>query len=198
MTAQHTDAPVVEDNRAAIRPDVPSRGRIAILTADQVEDTEFFYPYYRFAEEGYDVDVLTPDGNGITGYKGLPLKTGTRPIEGAIASDYDALFIPGGLAPGALRTNDTALAFVKEFAATGRPVGALCQGPQVLISAGLAEGRRLTSWKDVEPEVTAAGATYVDEPLVEDGQFVTARKPGDMPIQLRRFLEKVREGAGQA
>lgn len=193
MSAADRNPAVVEDNRAAIRPEGETKGRIAILTADQVEDTEFFYPYYRFVEEGYEVDVLTPDGNGVTGYKGLPLKTGTRPIEGAVPTEYDALFIPGGLAPGSLRTDETALAFVRDFADTGRPVGALCHGPQVLISAGLAEGRRLTSWKDVEPEITAAGAIYVDDPLVEDGQFVTARKPGDMPIQLRRFFEKMAE-----
>ncbi|MET7458386.1 type 1 glutamine amidotransferase domain-containing protein [Streptomyces sp. NPDC005574] len=194
MTTQHTDSTPVEDNRYALRPDGETKGRIAILTADQVEDTEFFYPYYRFVEEGYEVDVLTPDGNGITGYKGLPLKAGTRPIDGAVWTDYDALFIPGGLAPGVLRTNEAVLSFVQGFAETGRPVGALCHGPQVLISAGLAQGRRMTSWKDVEPEVTAAGATYVDEPLVEDGQFLTARKPGDMPIQLRRFLQRLSQG----
>lgn len=183
----------VEDNRAAIRPDIETKGRVAILTADQVEDTEFFYPYYRFWEEGYEVDVLTPSGEGFTGYKGLSLKTGTRPIEGARAQDYDALFVPGGLAPGELRKNETALAFVRDFAQTGRPVGALCHGPQVLISAGLAEGRRMTAWRDVAPEVRAAGATYVDEPVVEDGQFVTARKPGDMPVQLHRFLKVLDE-----
>ncbi|MDQ7809789.1 type 1 glutamine amidotransferase domain-containing protein [Amycolatopsis sp. A133] len=188
-----TITPSAEDNRAAIAPDVESKGRVAILTADQVEDTEFFYPYYRFWEAGYQVDVLTPTGAGFTGYKGLPLKTGTRPIEGAQAQDYDALFVPGGLAPGELRKNEAALDFVRAFATTGRPVAALCHGPQVLISAGLAEGRRMTSWRDVAPEVRAAGATYVDEPTVEDGQFITARKPGDMPVQMHRLLEVLDE-----
>ncbi|MFI9531652.1 DJ-1/PfpI family protein [Nocardia fusca] len=82
---------------------------------------------------------------------------------------------------------------MREFAATGRPVGALCHGPQVLISAGLAEGRQMTSWREVAPEVTGAGATYVDEPLVEDGQFLTARKPGDMPVQMHRLLQVLDE-----
>jgi protease I len=133
----------VADNRAAIRSTTRPSGRIAILTGDRVEDVEFFYPYYRFTEAGYDVDVLTP------------------------------------------------LAFVSDFAATGRLVGAVCHGPQVLISAGLADGRRMTSWRDVAPEVRAAGAEYVDEPVVEDGQFITARKPGDMPLELARFLERL-------
>ncbi|MFB2554866.1 type 1 glutamine amidotransferase domain-containing protein [Herbiconiux liangxiaofengii] len=183
----------VSDNRAAIRENARPLGRIAILTADRVEDVEFFYPYYRFTEAGYDVDVLAPDGIEVTGYKGLALRTGVQPIIGARAADYDALFIPGGLAPSELRELPEALAFVSDFAATGRLVGAVCHGPQVLISAGLANGRRMTSWKDVAPEVRAAGAEYVDEPVVEDGQFITARKPGDMPLELARFLERLAE-----
>ncbi|SMH44259.1 protease I [Rathayibacter oskolensis] len=181
----------VPDNRAAIRSTATPIGRIAILTADRVEDVEFFYPYYRFTEAGYDVDVLTPSGAEVTGYKGLALRTGLQSVSGADASDYDALFIPGGLAPSELRLLPAALEFVTAFAATGRPIGAVCHGPQILVSAGLVEGRRLTSWKDVAPEVRAAGAEYIDEPVVEDGPFITARKPGDMPLQLARFLERV-------
>ncbi len=181
----------VADNRAAIRKTGEPAGRIAILTADRVEDVEFFYPYYRFTEAGYDVDVLAPGGAEVNGYKGLALRTGVQQIVGTDATDYDALFIPGGLAPSQLRELPEALAFVSDFAATGRLVGAVCHGPQVLISAGLAEGRRMTSWKDVAPEVRAAGAEYVDEPVVEDGQFITARKPGDMPLELALFLERL-------
>ncbi len=181
----------VADNRAAIRKSGLPTGRIAILTADRVEDVEFFYPYYRFTEAGYDVDVLAPGGAEVTGYKGLALRTGVQPIDGARAADYDALFIPGGLAPSELRELPAAIDFVSDFAATGRLIGAVCHGPQVLISAGLVDGRRMTSWKDVAPEVRAAGAEYVDEPVVEDGQFITARKPGDMPLELARFLERL-------
>lgn len=185
-----TDTHVL-DNRAAIRSAATPTGRIAVLTADRVEDVEFFYPYYRFTEAGFDVDVLTPTGTELTGYKGLALRTGLQPISDAHAADYDAVFIPGGLAPSELRLLPEALDFVTAFAATGRPIGAVCHGPQLLVSAGLVDGRRLTSWQDVAPEVRAAGAEYVDEPVVEDGPFITARKPGDMPLQLARFLERV-------
>jgi protease I len=190
----------ISDNRAAIRAEGRPVGRIAILTADRVEDVEFFYPYYRFTEAGYDVDVLAPNGTEVNGYKGLSLHTGVQAIAGAQAADYDALFIPGGLAPSELRELPEALTFVSDFAATGRLIGAVCHGPQVLISAGLIEGRRMTSWKDVAPEVRAAGAQYVDEPVVEDGQFITARKPGDMPLELARFLERLaaEEDAGMS
>lgn len=184
--------PQTPDNRAAIRADRAPLGRVAVLTADRVEDVEFFYPYYRFVEEGYEVDVLTPSGEAVTGYKGLSLQTGLQTIQSATAADYDALFIPGGLAPSEVRTLPEALAFVRDFVATGGLVGAVCHGPQVLASAGVVTGRDMTSWRDVADEVRAAGGTYVDQPVVEDGQFVTARKPGDMPQQMARVLERLR------
>ncbi|MEU3985554.1 type 1 glutamine amidotransferase domain-containing protein [Streptomyces sp. NPDC026672] len=186
------------DNRAALRPDVPRTGRVAVLTADKVEDVEFFYPYYRFVEEGYDVDVLTPDGGPLTAYRGMRLQA-TKPLAEGEPADYDLLFIPGGLAPTALRENPEALAFVREFAGSGKPIGAVCHGPQLLAAAGLVEGRSLTSWHEVAPEIVAAGGTYVDEPLVEDGPFLTSRKPGDLPVELHRMLELLgREAAVSA
>lgn len=179
------------DNRIALRPDKPSLGKIAILTTDQVEDIEFFYPYYRFVEEGYDVDVLTPTGGELTGYKGLRLKT-TQRLDQAHPEDYILLFIPGGLAPAALRKDENAVAFVQAFAQTGNLIGAVCHGPQLLITAGLVQGRTMTSWREVAPEVRAAGGTYLDEPVVEDAQFITARKPGDLSMELARILERLR------
>ncbi|PYY44207.1 hypothetical protein DEJ03_12265 [Curtobacterium sp. MCLR17_043] len=190
-TVPTTTDPHVTDNRAAIRADRPPVGRIAIVTADRVEDVEFFYPYYRFVEAGYDVDVLTPDGGTLTGYVGLSLRTGLQRVADATAEHYDAVFIPGGLAPAEVRTVPEALAFVRDFAATGRLIGSVCHGPQVLASAGLVDGRSLTSWHEVADEVRAAGGTWIDEPVVEDGQFVTARKPGDMPQQLARIIERL-------
>ena len=185
------EAPSGQDNRIALRPDVPTRGRVAVLTADRVEDVEFFYPYYRFVEEGYDVDVLTPSGGPLEGYKGLGLTT-TQRLSDADPLAYDLLFVPGGLAPGELRQDPDAISFVQAFAASGRLIGAVCHGPQVLIDAGLVAGRTMTSWYGVAPEVVAAGGTWVDEALVEDGQFVTARKPGDLPVELARLLQRLR------
>lgn len=184
----------VADNRAAIGSG-STRGRVAILTADQVEDVEFFYPYYRFAEAGFDVDVLTPDGSAVTGYKGLSLSAGVSSVADARPDDYDLLFIPGGLAPGEVRRDAGAIRFVQDFAATGRTIGAVCHGPQVLVTAGLVEGRRMTSWKEVADEIRDAGGDYRDEPVVEDGQFITARKPGDMPLELARILERLEQDA---
>ena len=179
-----------QDNRIALRPDKPSRGRVAILTADRVEDVEFFYPYYRFVEEGYAVDVLTPSGGPLEGYKGLGLGSTDRLAE-ADPLGYDLVFIPGGLAPGELREDADAIGFVQAFAGTGRPIGAVCHGPQVLIDAGLVTGRRMTSWYGVAPEIARAGGSWLDEALVEDGPFITARKPGDLPIEMSRIFERL-------
>lgn len=154
--------------------------RVAILTADKTQDLEFFYPYYRLSEEGYDVDVITPKGGSFEGKQGMGLKT-TNPIETARASDYALLYIPGGKAPAELRKNDAALAFVSEFAKSGKPIAAICHGPQVLISAGLVRGKRMACYSEVKEELEEAGGMFVDEALVEDGQFITARQPGDLP-----------------
>jgi protease I len=186
-----THDPQVEDNRAAIGRGETPRGKVAILTADKVEDVEFFYPYYRFVEEGYDVDVLTLTGEKVTGYKGLALSTGVSPVKGAKPADYDMLFIPGGLAPGEVRKNEDAISFVQQFADSGKMIGAVCHGPQVLVTAGLVKGRQMTSWREVAQEITDAGGEYKDAPVVEDGQFVTARKPGDMPLEMNRIFERL-------
>lgn len=192
-----TRDPHIADNRAAIGTGA-ARGMIAILTADQVEDVEFFYPYYRFVEEGYDVDVLTPSGDSLTGYKGLVLSTGITAVKDAKSADYDMLFIPGGLAPAEVRDSRDAIAFVRDFAGSGKLIGAVCHGPQVLVTAGLVDGRKMTSWREVAPEIREAGGDYQDAPMVEDGQFVTARKPGDMPLAMRRIFERLHsQRAGQ-
>lgn len=167
------------DNRVAVPTGEPSRGRIAVLTADKVEDVEFFYPYYRYVEAGYDVDVITPSGGELTAYRGTGLKE-TVALADVDPADYLMLYVPGGLAPTALREIPAALDFVRAFAVADKPVGLVCHGPQLLVGAGLAAGRRLTSWYEVQEEIEAAGGTWINEPVVQDGPFFTARKPGDI------------------
>jgi protease I len=162
--------------------------RVAILTSDKTQDLEFFYPYYRLNEEGYDVDIFTLDGGKFEGKQGMGLKD-TKSIKEARASDYALLYIPGGKAPAEIRKDDSALAFVREFAATGKPIAAICHGPQVLITAGLVRGKRMACWPEVRKELEEAGGIFVDEALVEDGQFITARQPGDLPRHLWGVLD---------
>jgi protease I len=101
-------------------------------------------------------------------------------IDAVDPGNYVLLYLPGGKAPEKLRNNDKVLAFVKRFVETGKPVAALCHGPQILVSADLVRGRQIAAWPGIREEVEKAGATFVDEALVEDGPFITGRMPGDL------------------
>lgn len=162
--------------------------KVVIITADDVEDTEFFYPYYRLTEEGYTVDVVTPEGGRFEGKHGIGLNQ-SKSIASVNPDDYVLLYLPGGKAPAELRKNKHVLNFVKEFAQSGKAIAAICHGPQVLISARLVRGKQMASWPEVGVELAEAGATFVDEALVEDGQFITARRPGDLPRHLYGVLQ---------
>ncbi len=162
--------------------------KIIILTAEDTEDLEFFYPYYRLTEAGYNVDVVTPEGGKFAAKHGLGLNH-TKAITAVKPDDYVLLYIPGGKAPTELRKNKTVISFVQEFAKSGRPIAAICHGPQVLISAGLVKGKQIAAWPEVAKEIQEAGGTWVDEALVEDGQFITGRKPGDLHRHLYGVLQ---------
>lgn len=164
--------------------------KIAIITEDEVEDIEFFYPYYRFNEEGYEVDVITENGGEFKGKSGLGLKD-SKAIDQVEDDDYEMVYLPGGKAPQKLRKNEIVLDFVRNIANKGKIVAALCHGPQVLISAGLVKGKKISAYPEVKEELEKAGAIYVDEALQIDGQYITARKPGDLHRHLQGVLEPV-------
>lgn len=153
--------------------------KIAIVTGDKTEDLEFFYPYYRFNEAGYEVDVITPKGGAFVGKHGIGLKA-SKAIEDVRAVDYELLYLPGGKAPAELRKDEKILKFIRDFAGSGKLIAAICHGAQILISAGLVRGRKIAAWPEIKEEVEEAGAIFADEALKEDGQFITARKPGDL------------------
>jgi protease I len=169
--------------------------RVAILTGDNVEDTEFLYSYYRFHEEGYDVDVITVKGGAFKGKHGSGLKD-SKAVKEASPDEYVLLYLPGGKAPADLRKNEEVLTFVRRFAESRKPIAALCHGPQILFAIdGLVRGKRIAAWPDIKNEVEDAGAVFVDEALVEDGQFITGRMPGDLHRHLFGTFD-VLEGKG--
>lgn len=155
-------------------------GRIAILTTDGTEDTEFFYPYYSFLEKGYDVDVLTPDGGALKCKNGAGLSD-TKALNSAAPDNYALLYIPGGKAPSKLKKNDEAVKFVREYCLTDKPVAAICHGAQLLAEASVIKGRNIAAWPEVQKEIQKAGGFFVNRSSVRDGQFITARWPGDLP-----------------
>jgi len=169
-----------DNNKVAPIPNrLKKNKKIAILTNDKVEDLEFFYPYYRFTEAGYDVDVITLKGGKFEGKHGLALQD-SKSIDEVRAMDYEALYLPGGKAPQEIRKNEEALKFVRAFANNDKCIAAICHGAQILISAGLVKGKTIAAWPEIKDELEEAGATFADEALQEDGQFITARKPGDL------------------
>lgn len=173
---------------------------ILMMTADKTEDLEFFYPYYRFIEAGFRVDVATPKGGEFKGKQGLGLKDSMK-ITAVDAQDYELLYIPGGKAPAELKKDDNAIALAKQFVSEGKPIAAVCHGPQVLAAADLIQGRKIAAWPEVEEEVEEAGASYVNEETVVDGPFITARWPADLPAHLKQtlaLLGKTKKSAGAA
>ena len=183
------------DMHAAVA--IPERLRknkkIAILTDNEAEDIEFFYPYYRFNEAGYDVDVITSKGGSFECKNGLGLQK-TKAIKEVNHDDYELLYLPGGKAPAKLRKNDMVLDFVKRFAASGKYIAAICHGPQILAEAGLISGKTIACWPEIKNEITDAGAIFADEALKEDGQFITARRPGDLHRHLWGIFDKLNNG----
>jgi len=168
-----------------------------ILTADKFEDMELFFPYFRLMEEGFKVDIAAPSKGGIEGEHGYGLEI-ERTFDDVDPNDYDLLIIPGGSpdgAPATVRKNRKAQEIAKSFFDKGKPVASICHGPWTLASAGVIKGRKLTSyWHDGVPEdIRAAGGEYEDKAVVVDGNLVTSRYPGDLPMFMGETLKMFRK-----
>ena len=168
--------------------------RIACVLAEGFEDSEFKVPYDEFRKAGHDVVVIgTKKGEKLVGKQGKEKVKAELAIDEARPDDFDALFIPGGHSPDQLRSDERFVDFARAFA--DKPILAICHGPQLLITADLVRGRRMTAWKTVQIDLENAGADVVDEQVVVDAQLVTSRKPDDIPAFVRASLDLLREGA---
>jgi protease I len=163
-----------------------------VLLADNVEDLEFFYPYYRLLEEGWQVDVASPDGGRIVGKHGYDFEPNLS-IPQVNAAEYDLLILPGGKAPEAVRLQPEAVRIAKAMFQEDKTVAAICHGAQTLISADVLRGRRATCWKGIRDDLKAAGAEYVDQEVVVDGNLITSRSPDDLSAFCREVLSAVRQ-----
>jgi protease I len=164
------------------------RRRVAILVEDLYQDQEVWYPYYRLLEAGAAVQFV---GTGKAEYKGkfgYPLKPDVA-VGTVSAADFDGLIVPGGYAPDLLRRSPAVLQLVKETAARGKIIGAICHAGWVLASAGILRGKTVTCFSAIKDDVVNAGATFVDREVVRDGNLVTSRAPEDLPAFMRTFLE---------
>ena len=166
--------------------------KVLIISADGFEDPELLAPQQRMKEEGIDVDIASLVRGPIKGKHGYEVEANLA-IDEVRPQDYDALILPGGKAPATLRQSGTVLDVVRAFFDAGKPISAICHGPQILISAGVLTGRFATCYATVVEELRAAGARYQKSDVVVDGNIVTSRQPADLPAFLRETLKKLRE-----
>jgi protease I len=167
--------------------------KIAILATDGFEQSELTEPRNALQKAGADTDVVAPKAGRIRGWNhqdwGDEVVVDAT-LEDADPKDYDALVLPGGVMnPDHLRMNPQAVAFVKAFFDADKPIAAICHGPWTLIEVGAARGRRMTSWPSLQTDLRNAGADWVDEEVVVDGNLVTSRKPDDLPAFNREIIE---------
>lgn len=172
--------------------------RVAILATDGVEQVELEEPRRALENAGAETSVVSPAEESVRAWRHdhwgdtIPVD---EPLSRASANDFDALLIPGGvMSPDRLRTNDSAVEFVRSFFKQTKPVAAICHGPWMLVEANVVNGRKVTSWPSLETDLENAGAKWVDREVVVDQGLVTSRKPDDIPAFNARMIEEFAEG----
>lgn len=167
--------------------------RVACLVGDDYEDLEVWYPVLRLREEGAAVDLIGLEGGqDCRGKHGYPARS-DRCIAEVKADEYDALIVPGGWMPDKLRRFKPILDFVRDFDKAGKVVATICHGPWILISAKVVVGKTLTCTPGIMDDVINAGAAYVDEEAVRDGNLISARRPPDLPAFCRLIIQAMGE-----
>ena len=172
--------------------------KVAILATDGFEQVELFSPLQALREAQADVKIVSPGKDQIKGWNftdwGETIKVDI-PLNKARAEDFDALLLPGGVInPDHLRREPAAVQFVKAFFQTGKPVAAICHGPQMLIEADVVRGRKLTSYASIKTDLKNAGAQWMDREVVVDNGLVTSRSPDDLPAFQSKMIEEFAEG----
>ncbi|TDD74654.1 type 1 glutamine amidotransferase domain-containing protein [Flavobacterium caseinilyticum] len=175
--------------------------RIAILATNGFEEVELSSPKEYLEKQGWIAEIVSPESGSIRSWAstewGKDYKV-DQELKNVKATDYDALVLPGGVInPDKLRTNENALAFIKDFFKAGKPVAAICHGPQILISADLVKGRKMTSYPSIKIDLTNAGAEWHDQEVVVDKGLVTSRNPDDLPAFNKKLVEEIKEGKHQ-
>ncbi len=172
---------------------------MAILATNGFEQSELEKPREALENAGAETHVVSPENKEITAWDkdkfgdSIPVDV---QLADADPSDYDALLLPGGVMnPDKLRLNPDAVEFVQAFFDDGKPVAAICHGPQILIEAGVVQGRRMTSYPSIRTDLLNAGADWVDEAVVADHGLVTSRTPDDIPAFNEKVIEQFADGA---
>ncbi len=163
-------------------PGLLSGKRVAILVEQEFEDSELTGPLHALRAAGAAVTLIGPAAHAeFRGKRGEAIVRSDLAAGTARMRDFDALVIPGGHAPDRMRMRHAMVDLARDAMDAGKPVAAICHGPQLLISADVLRGRTLTCWPSIAMDVKNAGGLYVDRPVVEDGNLITSRKPDDVP-----------------
>ena len=173
-----------------------------LVAAEGIEQAELVEPWAAVADGGYQPVLVSPESGTVQLFEHLD-KSETRPVDLTVAEanidDFAALVLPGGVAnPDALRQDTAAVALVRDFVESGKPVAAICHAAWSLVEADVVRGRRLTSWPSLQTDVRNAGGDWVDEQVVVDGNLITSRNPGDIPAFNAALLEAVNHGVSSA
>ena len=166
-----------------------------LVAAEGIERVELTEPWAAVVESGGSPVLLSPEKGEVQTFDHLD-KAETLPVGKAVKdphhADSDALVLPGGVAnPDALRLDGDAVGFIRDFVGTGKPVAAICHAPWTLVEAGVLQGRTLTSWPSLRTDITNAGATWVYQQVVKDGNLITSRNPDDLPAFTKALLDEL-------
>ena len=172
--------------------------KVAILTENGFEEIELTSPKKAMENAGIEVDIVSPQRDKVKAWAHdhwsieLPVDVN---ITNAKVEDYDALMIPGGVMnPDLMRLNEDCVQFAMDFMKAGKPVAAICHGPQLLIETGLLNGRHMTSYHSVKTDLINAGVNWEDKEVIVDNGLVTSRSPEDLPAFNKKLLEEIKEG----
>jgi protease I len=165
--------------------------KVVILVEELYNDREFWYPYYRLKEEGAEVCVVGPEaGAQYKGKDGIAAKA-DKGMNDVKAGDFDGIVIPGGYAPDHMRRHRAMVKLVQDFHEAGKTVAAICHAGWMLASADILRGRKVTAFFAIKDDLVHAGADFVDQEVVIDGNLVTSRTPDDLPAFMKAIISKL-------
>ena len=166
--------------------------KIAVIIDDMFEDSEYTAPVAAFRSAGHEIThVGLRAGETVKGKKNQTPVIIDKNVKELSVEGFDALLIPGGYSPDKLRVDPDAVRFAGEFVKSSKPVFVICHGPQLLITARVLRGRKITGWKSIQEDIINAGAEFIDREVVEDGNLISSRSPADLPAFIKACLKKL-------
>lgn len=166
--------------------------KIAVLIENLFDERELIYPYYRLLEEGYEVHLVGPEKDQVYSSKAGVSERSTHGSKDISSKDYVAVVIPGGYSPDHMRRCKATIDFVKDMNKENKVIAGICHGPWMMASCCDLKGKKITAFHSIKDDLINAGAEYLDEEVVVDGNLITSRTPKDLPIFLKTIIEKLK------